>query len=116
MRQGRNWYTALEYTKLRPLCGESAVRQFQKRNEGWLRAFFPNFTAQYMPDSGTPRLQRFLEKCIALCGGQTLERLLGRWQSGRIHKNEPHIIVAEDELSFHPNSKQDSLLEQFGEK
>lgn len=113
MQQGRNWYTATEYGKLRPLYGIASISLFQKANEPWVSAFFPNFVVKEKMAAKQSTVQKALEACLSLFGGKQLENILGGWQSKRIHKNEPHILVAQDELSFHPQSKQDGLLEAF---
>lgn len=113
MTHGRNWYTAIEYAKLRPVHGAPIVAQFQNANCDWVTVFFPNVDAPLKKQGPVSRIQKVLEVLFATIGGAFLERMFGQWQSSRIHKNEPHIIVSEDELSFHPQSKQDALLEAF---
>jgi hypothetical protein len=113
MTTGRNWYTALEYGKLRPLVGEYSVREFQVRNVQWLNAFFPNISSEASSRAQPLFIQRLLEFLFNNPLGKGFERILGAWQSKRIHQNQPHIIVAADELSFHPDSKQDPLLKSF---
>lgn len=113
MTHGRNWYTAIEYAKVRPLYGGDYVAEFQDANRDWINIFFPNFECVLQKQAVVGKVQKGFELVFALLGGGFLERMLGQWQSGRIHKNEPHIIVSADELSFHPQSKQDALLEAF---
>ncbi len=113
MQEGRNWYTASEYCKLRPLFGEVYIRQFQNVNREWLQAFFPNVQFPVLHVPKNRGVQAVVEKVIAYMGGAHLEAWLGGWQSKRIHKDERHIIVTQDELSFHPKSKQDAILEAF---
>lgn len=113
MQTGRNWYTAMEYVKLRPLFGEAYIRHFQNGNGDWLKAFFPNAAFPVRPLPRPGGVQRLLERGIVALGGKALEQWLGGWQSKRIHKDERHIIVTSDELSFHPHSKQDALIDAF---
>lgn len=113
MQTGRNWYTATEYVKLRPLFGEAYIRNFQNANGDWLKTFFPNATFPVLPLPQLGVVQRLLERGITALGGKVLEQWLGQWQSKRIHKDERHIIVTSDELSFHPRSKQDALIDAF---
>lgn len=113
MHAGQNWYTALEYGKLRPLVGASVIGQFQEVNQQWMRDFFPHAVTARASVAAQPFLQKTLEKVCTNAFGKYIERALGNWQGKRIHKDEPHIIVEADELSFHPKSKQDALLEQF---
>lgn len=113
MQTGRNWYTATEYVKLRPLFGEAYIRHFQNGNGDWLKTFFPNATFPVRPLPQSGGVQQLLERAITALGGKALEQWLGTWQSKRIHKDERHIIVTSDELSFHPHSKQDAIVDSF---
>lgn len=113
MSAGHNWYTALEYGKLRPLVGAAAVARFQEVNDQWIRTFFPHAVSIQAVTASRPFVQKLLEKLCTNVVGTYIERALGSWQGKRIRKDEPHIIVEADELSFHPKSKQDALLEAF---
>lgn len=113
MSAGHNWYTALEYGKLRPLVGAAAVSRFQEVNAQWMHNFFPHAVPIKAFTATQPFAQKLLEKLCTNAFGMYLERTLGSWQGKRIHKDELHIIVEADELSFHPKSKQDALLEEF---
>ncbi len=111
---GRNLYTALEYSKLRPLSYTSAIYTFQKNNLVWIEQFFPHLS-HYIPAPNFIRnsfMQRSWEHVLDRTIGSWLERILGNWQQSRI-QHQKHIITKNDELSFHPNSKQDSLLGKF---
>ncbi len=111
--QLRNLYTAMEYIKLRPLVYAHGILEFQKNNSDWMQTFFPNW--QLMEDSGPikqPSVQRLLESLFNNACGRLLEKLLKRLQLPRIKKEE-FILVSEDELSFHPGSKQQKLLVDF---
>lgn len=113
IKAGRNWYTAFEYSKLRPLVGEYVVRAFQSENLDWLKTFFPN--VQFAVDMTIRRsvLQSFLEKIINASVGQFIEQRLGAWQVKRIRLNDPHTLALSDELFFSPHSKEDKILEGF---
>ncbi|MBL8031345.1 MAG: nucleotidyltransferase domain-containing protein [Candidatus Doudnabacteria bacterium] len=110
---GHNWYTALEYSKLRPLVGAAFVAQFQERNRKWVCSLFPHAVPVRTSAVARPIAQGLAERVLTNAFGRYIERVLGNWQGKRIHKDEPHIIVEADELSFHPKSKQDALLEEF---
>jgi hypothetical protein len=112
MESGRNWYTAFEYAKLRPLCGERALADFQQHNQQWVQAFFPNFETRVTGFVGTPKLQRMMELLCTNPLGRSLERMLERLQRPRIRTDEKYVIVERDELSFHPGSKQDAVLQK----
>ncbi len=138
----RNLYTAWEYMKLRPLVGSGAVLEFQKKNSFWISVFFPNFELDliynshpYLPqpprsataehpssdkegklrgnsDGGLSSAQGFFERMLVGKLGQWLEVKLKNWQLPKIRREE-FILVLEDELSFHPQSKQQELLARF---
>ena len=120
----RNLYTAWEYAKLRPLVYESSVAGFQEKNSSWIRTFFPNFEIADLYHPLTPSyskrgnadvpssLQIKLEHMLEGKFGQRLETILKNWQLPKIRREE-FILVMEDELSFHPQSKQRELLQRF---
>lgn len=110
---GRNWYTAIEYGKLRPLVGRYFVQAFQKNNEQWLTAFFPNLLCNNTKALRPPVAQTIVERLLNNPVGKSLERLLRALQRHRIHTEEAHVIVEDDELSFHPHSKQDAILSSY---
>jgi predicted nucleotidyltransferase len=109
--QFRNFYTAHEYLKLRSLVYGQGINSFQKNNS-WINYFFPN--AEFMePDPGSQtKLQQTLEKLLSGSFGKWLEQKLQNWQLPKI-RQEKFILVSQDELSFHPDSKQQALLLQF---
>jgi hypothetical protein len=113
MQDGHNWYTAFEYGKLRPIFGRVAISDFQTANATWIHVFFPNVQSVCATKESVHRIQLWVEILVSHTVGSWLESRLGSWQSKRIHKNEPHITVADDELSFHPASKQDAVLASF---
>jgi hypothetical protein len=112
---GRNVYTAQEYIKLRPIAYAPAVQQFKMANSDWLFRIFPNaarVTAFGLREEISSVLQQTLEKVYKALFGMRIEEWLARWQMPRI-KQEKYIVVAGDELSFHPHSKQEELLQKF---
>lgn len=112
---GRNLYSALEYLKLRPLTNEYFVATFKNQNP-WITAFFPQHPILENYYSHTinkePLVKVFFEKVLNNNFGKFIEKQLGKLQLGRI-RQEKHILVAHDELSFHPDSKQENLLARF---
>jgi hypothetical protein len=120
----KNLYTAWEYAKLRPLVYEGAVAEFQEKNSLWIKMFFPNFecTDSYHPlapsyskrgDAEVPSsFQIKIERMLEGKFGQWLEIKLKNWQLPKIRREE-FILVLDDELSFHPQSKQRELLAKF---
>lgn len=108
----RNLYTASEYLKLRPLVYSRAIWEFQNNNRKWLEVFFPE-SAQIEPVADKPSWRQvFFEKIFTNSFGAFLEKKLQAWQLPKI-RQEKFIVVAGDELSFHPESKQQPLLARF---
>src|SRR5262249_39445543 len=110
--QYRNLYTALEYLKLRPVVYPHVVWAFKKSNQAWLQIFLPNLSLEEPNKQKPSRFQQILEKIFVNGFGQWLEKQLKNWQLAKI-KKQKFIVVEEDELSFHPDSKQQSLLADF---
>lgn len=107
----RNLYTAHEYLKLRSLTFPYKIWEFQTENS-WINIFFPNFTLVEHAKEERPAFQRAIESIFLGRFGLMLERMLKNWQSVKI-RQEKYILVTEDELSFHPDSKQEALLRKF---
>lgn len=108
----RNLYTASEYLKLRAVVYPHGLWQFQKANWPWLQIFFPNASPQEPEKGSQPFFQRILEDMLNGQFGLGLEKILKNWQLPKI-REEKFIVVKDDELSFHPDSKQQKLLESF---
>lgn len=108
----KNLYTAWEYAKLRPLVYGQIISEFQQKNRSWIAAFLPNFEILVHDEVKTSSAQKILEKLLSGRFGQWLEIKLKNWQLPKIRQEE-FILVREDELSFHPQSKQQSLLSKF---
>ncbi len=108
----RNLYQAMEYIKLRPVVYPSVINEFQRNNEGWIRQFYPNASFPEISSEAQSKLQKFLEKIFTNALGKKLESFLGKWQQKRINQG-PFVFTREDQLSFHPQSKHESLLQNF---
>lgn len=109
----KNLYTASEYIKLRPLAYAATVARFQYNNKSWIEFLYPNVQFEKLRLEEPSRLQQFLEKLFTNKFGYWLEQRLQKWQLPKIRTTEKFIVVKDDELSFHPQSKQQGLLEQF---
>lgn len=110
--QIRNLYSAMEYGRLRPLvCGQT-IAAFQQNNAAWIKQCFSNWQPVIADAQETSAVQKILESLFTNNFGQWLENKLKTWQMPRI-KKQKFIIVEEDELSFHPDSKQQALLSDF---
>jgi len=112
IQQLKNIYTAGEYLNLRAIVYPQVVYEFQNQNYGWLNAFYPNAEMLKPAPEKNSFCQRIFEKAFSNKFGQWLEKNLKKIQLLRIRK-EPYILAEDDELSFHPNSKQQELLGQF---
>lgn len=112
----RNLYTALEYGKLRPIVGDKAIFDFQQKNVNWIKDVFPNWQPIVLGQEKSPFLQRALEFVLNNKFGKWLDGLLCKIEKPRIDLSEKHIVVEEDELSFHPGSKQDFILPNFNQQ
>lgn len=110
--QLRNLYTAGEYAKLRPLIYPENISAFQTANLDWLKAFFPNLNFGQQKKSAQSGAQKFFENFFSGGFGRFVERFLKNWQLPKINKQK-FIVVEDDELSFHPDSKQQNLLADF---
>lgn len=108
----RNLYTAMEYFKTRSLVHHPSVREFQTMNLRWIKMFFPNaefpISRDYKPSYLQTLVERFLNNRLVLW----VEGRLRSWQKRRIQQDD-FIFVREDELSFHPDSKQQWLLSSY---
>lgn len=112
IRNIKNLYSAAEYAKLRPLVYGKAIAVYQQNNADWIKVFFPNWEPSLDPKERESLTQRVLEKILDNGFGLWLEGKLKSRLLPRI-KTAPFIIVEDDELSFHPDSKQKPLLAEF---
>jgi predicted nucleotidyltransferase len=110
--QLKNLYTAMEYIKLRQLVYSHKIYEFQNNNIGWIRQFFPHFSQKSEKEEAQSAVQKLLEKVLNNRFGNWLENFFKKTQLRRIQKEE-FIIVRDDELSFHPQSRQKKLLDDF---
>jgi predicted nucleotidyltransferase len=108
----QNLYTAMEYGRLRPLVYGQSIFQYQKNNEPWIRQFFPSWQPAQLGDEGQSKCQKAAEMFLNNPLGLSLEKIIGKLQLAKI-ENQEFIVVLPDELSFHPDSKQQYLLEPF---
>lgn len=112
LNEYKNLYTAYEYLRLRTLVSPHSIWQFKKANAVWLNFFLPEFKITEPNNIKQSKAQYFLEKILNNRFGLFLEKILKNWQLPKIRK-EKFIVVEEDELSFHPDSKQQKLLLDF---
>ncbi len=114
IRQDQNLYTAIEYASLLPILGEAELHAFWLKNI-WLGKFLKGPTMQakssFMDNRFSP-LQRFLEIVLDFTIAPILNALFGTFQKHRIKLSE-HVLVSDEELSFHPGSRGQKVLSQF---
>lgn len=109
----RNLYTALEYGRLRPLVYSSCTLRFAYNNKAWMEQVFPEMEFTKPGSEKSHPIQRVLEAIFDNRVGRFIERKLKSMQLPHIRTKEKFIVVHDDELSFHPDSKQEGLLEKF---
>jgi hypothetical protein len=108
----KNLYSAMEYARLRPLVYAWGTADFKANNKDWMNIFFPNLKPNFRTDEAQSKIQKLLEKFLDSRFGNFLEKTLKFALLARI-KQSKFIIVEDDELSFHPDSKQEKLLQDF---
>ncbi len=108
----QNLYTAVEYVSLIPYFGGRAIFEFQKRNIGWIRNYLRQPHICYCETAEHSIFQKIFEFLLGGFIGSALERLARFFEKARI-RSLPGIIIEEDELSFHPQSKGQQVLRRF---
>ncbi len=115
LNQIKNLYSAMEYGRLRPLVYPQITADFQENNTSWIKQCFPNWQPVLDNIEKISPVQKILESLFTNKFGSWVEKKLKDWQIPRI-KKQKFIIVEDDELSFHPDSKQELLLLAFFNK
>ncbi len=110
-----NIYTAVEYASLIAYAGGHIVTKFQQANSAWIKTYVPNFEPVDRLDTPRSLLQKSIEFLLSGWIGSIIERILGGMQRRRIIA-QSHIIIERDELSFHPGSKGQQVLQRFAER
>lgn len=113
----RNLYTAVEYASLLPVVGREELKKFWRKNF-WIREYLaePILEEQNKFFQVEPSLfQKSLEWVLDLAIAPVLNYILGIYQKQRIKPGD-HILVSDDELSFHPGSRGQNVLLNFRKK
>jgi len=111
--EDRNLYTAAEYASLLPVLGLPAVEKFWQKNP-WIRGYLQD----PVPDPGASFgfafgvIQKPLEFVWDWTIAPALNHLLGVYQKNRIRMQD-YILVSDRELSFHPGSRGQQILQKF---
>lgn len=115
--QDRNLYTAVEYASLLPVLGHDRLKKFWQDND-WLKDFLhdpaPEIAETFFR-FGFSRWQKVFETVLEYTIGPLLNRVSGHFQKKRIILQE-HILVSDEELSFHPGSRGQKVLAKYREK
>ncbi len=109
--QDQNLYTAVEYASLLPVLGEEELSNFWLRNS-WLSQFLqspgPQAVNQFFRFTSS-RFSQIQEFLLDYTLAPILNWFAGIYQKRRI-KMQEHILVSDDELSFHPGSRGQKVL------
>jgi len=112
LAEERDPYNAMEYLRLRPEVYGQNITEFVRRNEPWIRQFFPQANVMPGKKQNQSRLQQGLEALFRNFLGRQLNAWLGRWQMRRIRRGEP-AVATETELSFHSKQRKFEFLAKF---
>lgn len=109
-------YTASQYSSFLSLFGASYIRDFWRSNLDWISDFLlssslPEPHAFEHAEQGPSRISRFFEILLFPISG-ILEKSLGWLQKRRIHQSQ-FVVVSEQELAFHPESKGQRILARY---
>jgi len=110
----RNLYTAVEYANLLPVLGAENIARFWDNNK-WIKEYLPAAvleTTQPFFDFRFSGMSLILETVLEYTIGPALNHVLGIYQKRRIRRQE-NILVSDDELSFHPGSHGQKVLEKY---
>lgn len=120
--QDRNLYTAVEYASLIPIVGHEVLEKFWREN-GWIGEYMKGggygglnaFTT--LPKNITETFKFPLQKLFEFLFGivfiaPLFNFLSGLYQKRRIRMEE-HILISDSELSFHPGSRGQKVLQRF---
>jgi hypothetical protein len=110
-----NLYTAVEYASLIAFYGGDVLSKFQDVNREWINGYIPNFRPIVRKASRRSGLQKWIEFFLNGIVGQLIENFLGGMQRRRIIA-QSYITIERDELSFHPGSKGQQVLQRFAER
>ncbi len=115
IEEDKNLYTAVEYASLLPVLGRREIEKFWEQN-AWIRAYLPAawYGETRLPyfDFERSRLAGILEFLLNWTIGPIFNLLAGLYQRQRIRLQE-NIIVSNQELSFHPDSRGQRILARF---
>ena len=112
LAEDHNLYTAVEYASIVPYYGADVLQQFHQKNYSWIKNFLaqPHFVKNDTP--APSQFKKAIEKTLDFTLGDWLNNFVGYFQRKKIQPLE-HIIISDDELSFHPDSKGRRVLARY---
>ena len=112
LAEDHNLYTAVEYASIVPYYGSDVLQQFHQKNYSWIKNFLaqPHFVKNDTP--APSQFKKAIEKTLDFTLGDWLNNFVGYFQRKKIQPLE-HIIISDDELSFHPDSKGRRVLARY---
>jgi hypothetical protein len=124
----KNIFTATELASIIPLCGKNSYVQLMKRNDHWLRSFFPNYstrsTQNVIPES-TSTFKRIAEGVLRLPGSDALEKMFMRITIAHWRRHYPALSKEDFDLLFesreyvsknYPRNFQKIVIDSLNEK
>jgi predicted nucleotidyltransferase len=112
LSEDHNLYTAVEYASIVPYYGSDVLHRFHQKNYSWIKNFLaqPHFVRNDTPEPS--RFKKITEAVLDSTIGDPLNAFVGYFQRKKIQPLE-HIIISDDELSFHPDSKGRRVLAKY---
>ena len=120
--------TATELASIIPLYGRNSYVQLMKRNDQWLRSFFPNYrtrsTQNVLPESPST-FKRIAEWVLRLPGSDVLEKLFMRITLAYWRRHYPALSKEDFDLLFesreyvsknYPRNFQKIVIDSLNEK
>ena len=121
--------TAQIFSSLVPLCGRDDVIAAFFASNGWINKFLYNFRPikdmvrrSIAPSRFLQGVAHFGEWLLNNKAGDLIEKLLRRWQQGRIRKNPltyasgGRIVFTDTQLEFHPRSFEVTVIAGYNER
>ncbi len=121
--------TAQIFSSLVPLYGRDDVISAFFASNGWINKFLYNFRPvkdmvrrSIVPSRSLRGIARFGEWLLNNKAGGLIEKLLRRWQQGRIRKNPltyasgGRIVFTDAQLEFHPRSFEAAVIAGYNER
>lgn len=134
-RAVRNLYMAQQYNQVVPLTGWEVFNRWLEANQVWLRQYVIYPERPLVPSRlyvqgwpGWEQVKRWLESWLLELPGDWTEAALKRMQLRAIKKHEERrekagrarghdrIVITDDELAFHPQTKVPMILNRYYEE